>query len=326
MTGFSVDQIQAAATRIQDAVVRTPLLTSPQLDALAGCRVFLKAESLQRTGSFKYRGALNTMLSLTAEERGRGVITYSAGNHGQAVAAAARQMGCSATIIMPAVAPAVKVDNCRWWGAEVILYDPATQNRAEVMQTRMEATGAVFIAPFDDLRVMAGQGTIGLEMCRQVQDLGETFDAVLLNTSGGGLASGVTEAVKALSPQTACHIVEQAGYQKMAASLAAGVAQTIRPAPQSIMDGINGPSAGVQPLDVLLRHGVTPLAVSEDQVRYAMSVAFRTLKLVLEPAGAASLAAVLANPGLFAGQRVGLVASGGNVDPDVFIGALQAAG
>lgn len=326
MTGFSLDQIQEAAGRIDGAVVRTPLLTSPQLDAVAGCRLFLKAESLQRTGSFKYRGALNTLLSLTAEDRARGVITYSAGNHGQAVAAAARQMGCAATIIMPSVAPAVKVENCRWWGAEVILYDPATQNRAEVMQVRMDASGAVFIAPFDDLRVMAGQGTIGLEMCQQVQDLGEHFDAVLLNTSGGGLASGVTEAVRALSPQTACYIVEQTGYQKMAASLAAGAAQTIRPAPRSIMDGINGPSAGVQPLAVLLRHKVTPLAVSEQQVRSAMAVAFRTLKLVLEPAGAASLAAVLANPGLFAGLRIGVVASGGNVDPDVFIDALQAEG
>lgn len=325
MTGLSLQHIQAAAARIRGAAVQTPLLTSPQLDALAGCRLFLKAESLQRTGSFKYRGALNTMLSLSAEERACGVITYSAGNHGQAVAAAARQMGCSATIVMPAVAPAVKVENCRWWGAEVILYDPATENRAEVMQARMETTGAVFIAPFDDLRVMAGQGTVGLEMCAQVQEAGAQFDAVLLNTSGGGLASGVTAAVRALSPQTACYIVEQAGYQKMAASLMAGVAQTISPAPHSIMDGINGPSAGVLPLEVLRQHGVTPLAVTGEQVRHAMHLAFRTLKLVLEPAGAASLAAVLSNPGLFAGQRVGVVASGGNVDPDVFIGALQTA-
>lgn len=322
MNDFSISHIQAAAQRLKGRVVRTPLVHSPMLNGLAGCSVYVKAESLQYTGAFKFRGALNKLLSMDLATRSRGVVAFSAGNHGHAVAAAASIVGCPAVIVMPTTAARIKVDNCRWWGARVVMYDPQTQDRAEVARAVAEPARMSVISPFDDAEIMAGQGTCGLEMVEQFQELAVSPDIVLINTSGGGLASGVTEAVRHALPDVQVYVVEPLGFDKMARSLASGRPENNPTVPDSILDGIAGPQAGALPLSVLRRHGVRGLSISDDEALVAMEAAFRYLKLVLEPAGAASLAAVLARKADFAGKTVALIASGGNVDNEIFARAL----
>jgi len=284
--------------------------------------VLIKAESLQLTGSFKLRGALNALLSLDDEEREAGVVAFSTGNHGQAVAASARMTGSRATIVMPADAPRVKVDGCRWWGAEVVFYDPATQDREQVGARLVEERGATLIHPFDDVRVMAGQGTVGLEIVDQLDEGGVTPDAVVAPCSGGGLSSGVIEAVTHTHAGVVPFVVEREGYDKMARSLASGRVERVPAAAGVFLDAIGAPNVGRHTLAALSRHEVTPLTVTDEQARTAMREAFRTLKLVLEPGGSAGLAAVLAHRDRFAGQTVVVVASGGNVDASVFAEVL----
>jgi threonine dehydratase len=323
MQEFDLSQISKAAERLRPYVTRTPVLTSPMLDAAAGCSVFVKAESLQKTGSFKIRGALNKMLSMPDELLQRGVITYSAGNHGQAVAAGAKLVGCKSVIVLPDNAPTIKVENCRWWGAEIVLYNPQTQDRADVVDRIVAERGMTFISPFDDFDVMAGQGTAGLELCEQLEALEVVPDVLIVNCSGGGLSSGVITAVKAKFPDVEACIVEAAGFEKMAAYLESGTPERIKGSPVTIMDGIAGPATGAKTLSVLKRHGVRCLSVADDDAIGAMNAAFRWLKLVLEPGGAASLAAVFKYRGQLAGRNVAIVSSGGNVDPGVFAKSLS---
>ncbi|MBO3676180.1 threonine/serine dehydratase [Streptomyces sp. NEAU-YJ-81] len=320
--GFGMDAIHEAARRLSGHVVRTPLLTSPMLDELVGARVLVKAECLQLTGSFKVRGALNALLALEEEARRAGIVAYSAGNHGQGVAAAARLAGCPAVIVMPHDAPQIKVDNCRWWGAETVLYDPRTEDREEVARKILQDRGMTLIPPFDDVRVMAGQGTVGLEMAEQARELGLTPDAVLVNCSGGGLASGVIAALHHAFPGMVNHIVEPAGFDKMARSLATGRVCANPHPPGGLMDAISGPAAGARPLAVLRHHDVTGLTVTDEEVLAAMGTAHRLLKIVMEPGAAASLAALLSGKVDVRGRTVALVASGGNVDPAVYRRAL----
>ncbi|MFD0648822.1 threonine/serine dehydratase [Streptomyces malaysiensis subsp. malaysiensis] len=245
--GFGIDAIHEAARRLTGHVVRTPLLNSPMLDELVGARVLVKAECLQLTGSFKVRGALNALLTLDEDVRRAGIVAYSAGNHGQGVAAAARLAGCPAVIVMPNSAPRIKVDNCRWWGAETVLYDPRTEDREEVARKILQMRGMTLVPPFDDPGVMAGQGTVGLEIAEQARELGLTPDTVLVNCSGGGLASGVLTALNDAFPGLANHIVEPAGFDKMARSLAAGRV-CANPHPSGgLMDALAGPVAGARP-------------------------------------------------------------------------------
>lgn len=319
---FGIDTIRAAAERIEGTVRRTPLLTSPMLDELVGASVLVKAESLQVTGSFKLRGALNALRSLTNAERERGVLAFSTGNHGQAVAAAASMTASRATIVMPADAPRVKVDGCRWWGAEVVFYDPATEDREEVGARLVAERGAHLVHPYDDVRVMSGQGTVGLEVVDQLREGGRTPDAIVLPCSGGGLSSGVVEAVRAAHPEVSPFVVERDGYDKMARSLASGRVERAPAASGVFLDAIGAPTVGRHTLAALARHDVTPLVVTDDDARAAMREAFRTLKLVLEPGGSAALAAVLAQRDRFTGQTVVVVASGGNVDASVFAEVL----
>jgi len=319
---FHLNDILAASQRLGDRVRRTPLLDSAMLDARAGCRLLVKADSLQRTGSFKFRGALNKLLALDPQARERGVLAFSSGNHGHAVAAAARMLGCPAVIVLPDTAPQVKVDNCRWWGAEIVLYDPHRQDREVVGRELAQPRGLTLVPPFDDLDIMAGQGTCGLEICEQLSGLAVVPDAVLVACSGGGLASGVFTAVKAHHPQARCIVVEPVGGEKMARSLAVGTPQRNASVPATLMDAIIGPVAGAKPLEVLRRLGTDALQVSDEQVLPAMATLFDTLKLAVEPGGAAPLAAVLSNPREFAGKSVVVVCSGGNVDDHVFTRAL----
>lgn len=321
---FGIDTIRAAAERIDGRVRRTPLLSSPVLDELAGAEVLVKAESLQVTGSFKLRGALNALLTLNDGEREAGVVAFSTGNHGQAVAAAATMTGSRATIVMPADAPRVKVDGCRWWGAEVVFYDPATEDREEVGARLVDERGAHLVHPFDDVRVMSGQGTVGLEIVDQLGgEGGTTPDAIVVPCSGGGLSSGVVEAVRSAYPGVAPFVVERDGYDKMARSLASGRVERVPASSGVFLDAIGAPNVGQHTLAALTRHDVTPLTVTDDDARVAMREAFRTLKLVLEPGASAALAALLAQRDRFAGQTVVVVASGGNVDASVFAEVLS---
>lgn len=319
---FGIDTIRAAAERIHGRVRRTPLLSSPMLDEATGATVLVKAEALQLTGSFKIRGALNVLLSLTDEDRAAGVLAFSTGNHGQAVAASARMTGSRATIVMPQDAPRIKVDGVRWWGGEVVFYDPTTQDREVVGRDLVEQRGLTLVHPYDDVRTMAGQGTAGLEILDQLREGGHAPDAIVLPCSGGGLSSGVIEAVRS-EVDVAPFVVEREGYPKMARSLATGRVQQV-PAVPAFLDAIGSPTVGEHTLAALSRHPVTALEVSDDQARVAMREAFRTLKLVLEPGGSAALAAVLARRDRFAGKTVVVLASGGNVDADVYAEVLAA--
>lgn len=320
--GFGIDAIHEAARRLTGHVVRTPLLNSPMLDELVGARVLVKAECLQLTGSFKVRGALNALLALDEDARRAGIVAYSAGNHGQGVAAAARLVGCPAVIVMPNSAPRIKVDNCRWWGAETVLYDPRTEDREEAARKILQTRGMTLIPPFDDPGVMAGQGTVGLEIAEQARELGLTPDTVLVNCSGGGLSSGVITALNHTFPGLANHIVEPAGFDKMARSLATGRVRANPQPPGGLMDALAGPVAGARPLAVLRHYDVTGLTVTDEEALAAMGAAHRLLKIVVEPGAAASLAAVLSGKTDVRGKVVALVASGGNVDPEVYRRAL----
>ena len=321
---FGIDSIRAAAERIEGRVRRTPLLSSPMLDELAGARVLVKAESLQLTGSFKIRGALNVLLTLTEEERRAGVLAFSTGNHGQAVAAAAHLTGARATVVMPADAPRIKVEGVRWWGGEVVFYDPATQDREVVGRDLVAERGLTLVHPYDDVRTMSGQGTAGLEIVDQLREGDLSPDAVVLPCSGGGLSSGVIEAVRATHPGVTPFVVEREGYPKMARSLASGRVESV-PAVPVFLDAIGSPTVGEHTLAALSRHPVQPLTVTDDQARVAMREAFRTLKLVLEPGGSAALAAVLAQRERFTGQTVVVIGSGGNVDASVYAEVLAGA-
>jgi threonine dehydratase len=319
---FGVHDIREAAARLTAYVVRTPLLSSPVLDAEVGGRILIKAECLQITGSFKFRGALNTLLSLTSKECASGVAAYSAGNHGQGVAAAAAMFGCPSVIVMPDTAPRIKVEGCRWWGAEVVFYDPRRQDRDQVIGAIARERGTVVIPPFDDHRVMAGQGTVGLELAEQLAEKGVRPDAVLVPCSGGGLSAGVTAAVVARYPDAAIHVVEPAGMAKMARSLVTGRPEARDPRRVTIMDGLSGPRVGRRPLTALRAYAVCGLEVTDEEAMRGMAAAFAHLKLVLEPAGAAALAAVLADRIDVRDRTVAVIASGGNVDPSVFARAL----
>jgi threonine dehydratase len=323
MPSFDISEIHRAAERLRGQILRTPLLESAMLNEIAGCRVFVKAEPLQKTGSFKIRGALNKILAIPAQQRAKGVVAFSSGNHGQGVAAAARLTGCPAVIVMPKDAPAIKVESCRWWGAEIILFDRVKEDREAIGRAIESERGMTLVPPFDDLYVMAGQGTIGLEIVEQMADAGATPDALLVNCSGGGLASGVTTAMREAFPQTRYYTVEPAGFDKMARSLSTGQAQTNPRLTGSIMDALMAVAPGRLTLAALSQNQVEGLSATDDEALHAMAVAFRTLKLVVEAGGAAALAALLAKRVDLAGKNVVVVCSGGNVDPAMFAQALR---
>jgi len=319
---FSYEDILQARERIKSRVVETPVLSSPMLNEMVGAELYIKAESLQLTGSFKVRGALNKVMSLTPEERERGVLAYSSGNHGHAVSAASKIVGTKATICLPSFAPAIKVANCRWWGAEVVFYDAETTDREEFGAALAKERGLTLVKPFDDYLVMAGQGTVGLELCEFLKARDIELDMMLVNCSGGGLTSGVFAAVKHHFANVEYGVVEPVGYEKVARSLSSGVPQrndVIRP---NVMDGILGPVMGAYTFPVIRDCNPTPYAVTEEEALNAVKVAFKTLKLVLEPGAAVSLAAILAGKVDVRGKKVALIGSGGNVDPEMFTRAL----
>jgi threonine dehydratase len=310
--------ITAAAKRLHGLAVRTPLLESPALNERVGGRVLLKAETLQRTGSFKFRGAYNRISQIPEASRAAGVIAYSSGNHAQGVAAAAALLGLPATIIMPSDAPAMKLANTRAYGAEVIPYERNSGSREALAADIAQQSGATIVPPYDDPDVMAGQGTCGLEIAEQAVTLDARLDALLVCCGGGGLTAGCALSMAERSPGTAVHTVEPEDFDDTRRSLAGGERVANAEGGQSICDALLSPRPGRLTFAVNSRLAAGGLAVSDAEVVEAMAFAYRTLKLVIEPGGAVALAAVLAQRLDARGKTVAVVLSGGNVDPQAY--------
>ncbi len=312
--------VQAAASRIRGEAVRTPLLRSDALDAATGGRIFVKPECLQRTGSFKFRGAYNRLSAMSATERAGGVVAFSSGNHAQGVALAARLLGIRAAIVMPADAPVVKVEATRGYGAEVIFYDRLTEKREVISATLAAERGAVLVPSFDDPYIVAGQGTAGLEIAEDFAAMRITPDLALVNCGGGGLASGIAIALG----DVPLMVVEPDGYDDVTRSLAAGAIEAVRNPGPTLCDALQTLITCPLTFGILRDRRVSGVSVSEDAVKQAVAFAFANLKLVVEPGGAVSLAAVLSGAVDARGKTVVLTLSGGNVDAAVFARCLAA--
>ncbi|MFJ6025516.1 threonine/serine dehydratase [Brevundimonas sp. NPDC092305] len=319
----SFEGVRDAARQIAGHAVRTPLIESPALNERLGGRVLLKAENLQRAGAFKFRGAYNRISRLTPDELKRGVVAYSSGNHAQAVAAAAQMMGTSAIIVMPADSPKVKVQGVIGFGGEVRMYDRYTESREAIGEEIARTRGSVLVRPFDDPFVIEGQGTTGLEIVEQAQAEGADIDQLLCGASGGGLIAGINLSLAALAPQTPVIGVEPEAYNDTFLSLQAGERLTHAPvAKPSICDALmtDRPGELTFPINRRLERVVT---VSDAEVAAAVAYAFRVLKLVVEPGGAVSLAALLAGKVEAAGRTTAVVLSGGNIDPGLFAEIIE---
>ncbi|EAQ23948.1 threonine ammonia-lyase [Roseovarius sp. 217] len=317
-----ITMIRAAASRLAGHARRTPLLSSPFLDEIAGRRVFVKPECLQHTGSFKYRGARSAVSALDAATRARGVIAFSSGNHAQGVALAARQFGVPSVIIMPSDAPRMKIDNTRALGAEVVLYERATEDRDAIGAALSAERGLTLIKPYDEPQVIAGQGTIGLEIAEDAAAMGITRADVLVCCGGGGLTSGIALALEADAPGLRARPCEPEGFDDAARSLASGQIERNARTSGSLCDAIVTPQPGNLTFPIMRRLCGPGLVVTEDEALHAMALAFSRLKLVAEPGGAVALAAALFRADQIAGDAVFLTISGGNVDADVFQDAL----
>jgi threonine dehydratase len=298
--------------------VRTPLLSSPVLNERIGTKVFLKPEMLQRTGSFKFRGAFNKVSSIPESARGGGVVAFSSGNHAQGVAAAAKILNMQATIVMPSDAPLSKRERTKAYGAEVVLYDRAREDREAIARDIAGPRGATLVRPYDDPFVIAGQGTVGREIADDMAALGLTPDIVVAPASGGGLIAGIATAIKARYPQAAIMVAEPDGYDDHALSLRAGKREAHHAEGRTICDALMAAMPGEMTFAIngkLLAQGVT---ASDAEVGAAVAFAYRELKLVVEPGGAVGLAALLAGHIDVGGKNVVIVLSGGNVDADLF--------
>jgi threonine dehydratase len=320
---ITLKEIQDAYQRIESHIVKTPLLNSPRLDAIAGRRLWLKAEPLQVTGSFKFRGACSAVSALSSEVRQRGVVAYSSGNHAQGVALAAKIWGARATIIMPHDAPVNKVANTEAYGARVVHYKRGVESREAIGTQLATQEGLHLIKPYDDPHVIAGQGSVGLELVDQLRDAGAKAGSLLCCCGGGGLSAGLATALHSLAKDITLHTVEPEGFDDTARSLSLGERVSNATEQGSICDAIVTPTPGELTFPVLKRFAGPGFAVSDKAVLNAMRVAFDTLKLVIEPGGAVALAAALDPATLPDDQELVVVASGGNVDERVFQQALQ---
>jgi len=311
------DDVIAAAKRLSGVAVRTPLMTSAALDSATGGRIFIKPECLQRTGSFKFRGAYNRLAAIPDDQRGGGVVAYSSGNHAQGVALAASLLGMPAVIIMPSDAPAMKVARTRAHGAEVIFYDRLTEDRAAIAVELAAVRKAVIVPPFDDPLVIAGQGTAGLEAVDDMAALGVTADLAIVCCGGGGLASGI-----AIGSGLPVYAVEPEGYDDVMRSLAAGQILPVENPGPTLCDALQTLACSPLTFSVLSSRGARGLMVTEVQVKHAMAFAFRELKLVVEPGGAVALAAALSGLVDLKGKTALVIVSGGNVDAAVFAACI----
>ncbi len=320
---MNIDAIRAAAARLAGNIRETPLLSAPALDAIAGRRVLIKAECLQITGSFKARGGWSAVSALAPDVRARGVIAYSSGNHAQGVAHAARAHGIAAVIVMPADAPAAKIAGTRALGAEVVLYDRATEDREAIGTALATARGLTLIRPYDDPTVIAGQGTCGLEIAAQAAAVGVTSAEVFVCCGGGGLTSGIALALEAEAPGMRVRPVEPEGFDDVKRSLVSGRIESNAAMTGSICDAIVTPAPGTLTFPILHRLAGPGIAVPDEDARRAMVAAFTHLRVVAEPGGAVALAAALWHAHDLPADRAAIVTiSGGNVDGAVFRAAL----
>jgi len=320
----SFADIEGAAERIAPFAVVTPLLESQALNDRVGGRVLIKAEMLQRTGSFKFRGAANRIAQMRPDELKRGVVAYSSGNHAQAVALAGRIFGTTAVIVMPSDAPRMKLERTRQLGGEVVLYDRLTEDRAAIGEDIARARGLTLVPPYEDPRIIAGQGTLGREVALQARDIGVRLDAFLVCCSGGGLTAGCAVALKALSPATKVFAIEPEGFDDTARSLTSGHPVSNEPGQRSICDAILADRPGDLTFSINKVLLAGALSVSDDEALRAVRFAYEELKIVVEPGGAVALAALLSGRFDARGKTVGVVCSGGNVDPSVFRQAIDA--
>jgi threonine dehydratase len=315
--------VLAARRRLAQLACLTPLIEHPALNAVTGGRVLLKAENLQRVGAFKFRGAYNKIAQLDKDAFPGGVVACSSGNHAQGVAAAATLRGFRSAIVMPADAPRMKLERTKGFGGEVVTYDRAREDRDAIARRLCQDRNAAYVHPFDDPEVIAGQGTVGLEIMEQAQALGVTPDIVLVGVSGGGLISGVSLAVKEKNPATEIYSVEPAGFDDLARSLQHGRREKNDALTGSICDALLSQMPGEVTFEVARRNLAGGLSVTDEEAREAVRFAFRELKLVVEPGGAVSLAAILAGKLPLEGKTVAAVLSGGNIDPGLFSEIIQ---
>ncbi|MCP5076101.1 MAG: threonine/serine dehydratase [Rhodobacteraceae bacterium] len=318
-----VKMVEAAAKRLAGKARVTPLLSSPFLDKIARRRLFVKAECLQHTGSFKFRGAWSAISALPESDRAKGVIAFSSGNHAQGVAMVAKMHGIASVIIMPSDAPTIKIENTRALGAEVVLYDRDRENRDEVAAQVNMDRGLNLIKPFDNAQVIAGQGTTGLEIAQQASAESVRDADTLVCCGGGGLTSGIALALEKHAPGLRVRPCEPEGFDDVTRSLISGKIEENSQTSGSLCDAILTPSPGEMPFPILSRLCGPGIVVSEEECLHAMVLAFERLKIVLEPGGAAALAAALFHGDRIKTEDVIAVATGGNVDKPVFQQALQ---
>jgi threonine dehydratase len=316
--------VEAAAKTLAGIAVRTPLINSPILDERTGARVFLKAETLQRMGAFKFRGAYNKLSSIPAERRKAGVVAFSSGNHAQGVAAAAKLLGMPAIIVMPSDAPKPKRERTASLGAEIVLYDRDKEDREAIARAIAEKKGAVLVPPYDDPLIIAGQGTAGLEIVQDLAALGLTPDIIVVGASGGGLAAGIALAVKAKVPGATFYTAEPEGFDDTARSFRSGKRESNARMSGTICDALMTHIPGELTFAInskLIGQGLT---ASDEEVGRAVAFAYRELKLVVEPGGAIGLAVLLAGKLEVKGKIVVAVLSGGNIDPELFCNLIAA--
>lgn len=319
----TVADVAAAARVLAPVAVRTRLLTSPALDALTGGRIFLKPEVLQRTGSFKFRGAYNKLSSIPEAARKAGVVAFSSGNHAQGVAAAAQLLNMPAVIVMPSDAPVSKIERTKSYGAEVVPYDRDKEDRDAIARGLAAKRGATVVPPYDDPWVIAGQGTVGREIAEDFATLGTAPDLVSAPASGGGLMAGIALATKAKFPSASLMTVEPYGFDDHARSFAAGHREPHRAIGRTICDALMASIPGEITFAINQKLGVKGVTATDDEVAKAVAFAFRELKLVVEPGGAVALAALLAGHIDARGKTVAIVLSGGNVDADLYAKLIQ---
>jgi threonine dehydratase len=317
------DDVLAARERLKPHLIATPLIEHPALNARTGGRVLVKCENLQRVGAFKFRGAFNKIAQVDRQRYPGGVVACSSGNHAQGVAAAATLLGLKSAIVMPADAPQLKIARTRAFGGEVIAYNRETEDRDAIALRLCEERKAAFVHPFDDADVMAGQGTTGLELMEQAKVLGAAPDAVLVPASGGGLAGGISLALKKVSPGAEVFCVEPEGFDDLARSLKSGKPEHNKRMSGSICDALMAPSPGEITFAVAKQNFAGGLVVSDAEARAAMRFAFEELKVVAEPGGAVALAAALCQRLPVKGRTIAVVLSGGNVDPQLFADVIQ---
>ncbi len=310
--------IEAAARRLENVAIRTPLLQSAELDEIAGGTVLLKPECFQTIGSFKIRGAYNLMSQLTSKQACNGVVAWSSGNHAQGVALAGKLLGIKTAIVMPDDAPKSKIERTRRLGAEVILYDRYSGDREAIAREVAAERGAEMVPSYDSEHIIAGQGTIGLEIVQQARDLDLLPDQVLIGCGGGGISAGSAVAIKALLPETSVYTVEPEGFDDTARSLRDGVRRKNKESARSICDALQPNTPGELPFGIHQKLGTTGLVVSDAEVKVAIRFAFLHLKIVVEPGGAVSLAAVLAEKIDCKNKTTAIVLTGGNIDAEFF--------